>query len=239
MSNKKKRTISKVFMVTFATIWTVALVLFLGALLHGCSALRIVRPNNEIILKITDASVMVVTDSGRGSGTAVAHRGEYTLVLTCAHVLDTNNPNQMQVVASYDTGYSKNFNAILEDADYKHDLALIVVQGYLPVLPIAAHDPSLYETLFIVGNPLGMPKTATTGLLSAKNIDSENGNVWLVSGGFVLYGISGGTITNSVGELVCVPQKVLVFHGTPLPQIGFCVPLPTIKRFLKPYRSDV
>lgn len=195
--------------------------------------------SEDIFTQTAKSSVIIQTDSGLGSGTIVWSSDRMFLVLTCAHVLDDDNPAKF-AISIVDEHTTKLISGFVEKIDTAHDLALLVGISDLrpPVVAIAPVEPRLYERLYLVGAPMGFNRSATEGFLSSKNDKLANKPqiMWRVTGGLLWPGISGGSIVNSYAELVCVPETVMLFQGlVPVPQVGFCVPLGAVKNILRGY----
>jgi hypothetical protein len=130
------------------------------------------------------------------------------------------------------------------------DLALLFVPDLkVPALHIAAAEPARFSKVYVMGAPHGFQYSTSEGFLVDKQ-DYEG--MWRISGAFMMGGLSGGTITDLHGDLICVPRRgvLLIAHlkkdsdngpealgslTIPLPQVGYCVPLQTIKAFLEGY----
>src|SRR5262245_8847587 len=93
---------------------------------------------------VVSASVMVETDQGRGSGTVIGRRNGGAVVLTCQHVID--GATKIQVIVE-DELYSDTYEVKVLDQDKDRDLALLLVPTLKDVapLPIAKHEPNLYN----------------------------------------------------------------------------------------------
>jgi hypothetical protein len=105
-------------------------------------------------------------------------------------------------------------------------------------VPVADVEPRLYETLYVVTSPLGIPQTGSEGVLYSKNRILSMGSTkrWAFTG-FILPGSSGGTITNVQGELVCVAEAIVANTVLPLvPELAYCVGLKDITTFLVGYK---
>ena len=192
-------------------------------------------PTAKTIARVAASSVTVETESGRGSGTVIGQIAGSALVLTCRHVIAGSF---LVTVVVEDDEYRDEYKALVIDENEKDDLALLMVSDLhdSPVLPTAKHEPALYDRLIIVGSPMGMHRIVADGMLTSKGVTSA-GRLYRIQG-FIMFGLSGGTITNLRGELVGVPEIVAQYHGVPVPQVGLAVPLPAIRKFLDPYINN-
>jgi S1-C subfamily serine protease len=191
---------------------------------------------------LMEGTVRVDTAEGFGSGTVVWVGDGQFLVLTCAHVV-----HEIGGVAPTDTGlfvespYLGKLSAHVEKYDDDQDLTLLLVRGKTlhpaHALKIADKEPELYARVYLLGSPLAQYGALSEGFLSDLRSSWASGaERYYVTGGFILFGISGGTALNEKGELIGVPEAVRSLGGYQvLPQAGYCVSLPTIKRFLRGY----
>jgi S1-C subfamily serine protease len=203
----------------------------------GFTACAVVRHDvrAEVMREVSGGAVTVYTSDGSGSGTVIARDGDWFLTLTCQHVTG-------EEVDVYVENIHGRFPATVLKADERKDLALLVTNGKLgaSVVRVALEEPHLYDRLYAVTSPLGIPNTGSEGILYDKNTSfgpAENGR-WAFTG-FILPGSSGGTITNAEGELVCVAEAIR--RGPPpflslVPELAFCVGLKDIKDFTREYR---
>lgn len=207
-----------------------------------------VRSERALYETLAESSVLIrPDDNSSGSGTVIKRYPGGSLVLTCAHVVKL--ALDVKVMVDVELGY-KTYDGHVQASDPERDLAIIWVPDMrtTPVLPIAATPPALYERIYLAGYPNAMRLLYAGTLISKYMPGARGGNInsWEVTGPF-LPGISGGTATNSKGELVCVPEMAVNSRGriqmegmdngltftVPSGQIGFCVPLDTIQNFLK------
>lgn len=189
-------------------------------------------PTARLIARVAASSVTVDTDIGRGSGTVIGRLNGGALVLTCHHVID--GVSKISVVVETDE-YRDEYPAVKFDEDKDNDLALLIVPTLTDAspLPLAKAEPKLYDRLVIVGSPMGQHRVVADGMLTGK-FDLPRGRVYRIQG-FIMFGLSGGTITNLRGELVGVPEIVAVYHGQVIPQVGLAMPLPVIRKFVEKY----
>lgn len=205
-------------------------------LIPATAAAKPQLPTAKLIARVVASSVMVETEMGRGSGTIVGDLGGGAMVLTCHHVV--KGSFVVKVVVE-DDEYRDEYNALVVDESEADDLALLLVMDLVkaPILPIAKHEPALYDRLLIVGAPMGQPGIIADGMLTSKGITPRGKRLYRIQG-FIMFGLSGGTITNLRGELVAVPEIVATWHDQPIPQVGLAVPLPAIRKFLEPYLNN-
>jgi S1-C subfamily serine protease len=174
--------------------------------------------------QVTSAAVGVVSivDDAQifGSGTVIAPSG---LVLTNFHVVEEADKRNSPVGIFTSDGRSEprfSFLATVVATDPVTDLALLQViadsEGVplpvdrinLPSLTLGDSDQlNLGDDLHIVAFPvIGTGLTYTRGVVSGLRPEPGiNGTAWIITDGVTSGGSSGGTATNSEGELVGIP----------------------------------
>jgi serine protease Do len=89
-------------------------------------------------------------------------------------------------------------------ADPQNDLCVLAVDGELkvPAVPLAKASPAVGESVNVIGSPLGLDHTLTTGLVSALRDQSTTKMVQIDA--VVAPGSSGGPVFSSTGEVIGV-----------------------------------
>jgi len=89
-------------------------------------------------------------------------------------------------------------------ADPQNDLCVLAVDGELkvPPVPLAATSPAVGENVNVIGSPLGLDHTLTTGLVSALRDQSTTKMVQIDA--VVAPGSSGGPVFSSTGDVIGV-----------------------------------
>jgi serine protease Do len=169
-----------------------------------------------------------------GSGTVVKHEGRNTYVLTCEHVV---RGEKVVTVVFRDGGRFHRVNARVIAADPDKDLALVRtskrVATRMPVV-IAEEEPEIYTRSYVMGSAAGLYGTAGEVVLCAK--DGSNGDTrgrFYQFTGVIVRGMSGGMLCNQDAELIGVPHLLEREEDRTLGNIGFAVPLPAVRTFLK------
>jgi hypothetical protein len=188
----------------------------------------------ETIRRVVHSSVTVTAQAGDdlaiGSGTVIGERNGYSFILTCHHVIDTEGKvTTLRVFPN--EGHS--LEAFVEIDSPTADLALLVVKATWPVLPIATVTPALYDTVYLVGAPDGEIATASEAMITSLDVPIEGQTMYRVTNGVMMGGISGGTATNTLGELVGVPARASR-HTT---QQGLLISLSDVTAFARGYAS--
>lgn len=200
---------------------------------------------------ILNSSVYVRGMFGQGAGTVIKKTENRMYVLTCYHVInDIIIFNKNGIGFSATVGYSKNdtenriagivsYKAKVVEYDEDVDLALLVVNFSdkdLNSVPIAETEPCKGDIIYSVGNPLGILRTISKGILSAKD------EGFYICDNTTTYGNSGGGLFNANGELIGVPSNVTGYSAglnengeeTFIPEsgLGLARDLITIRTFL-------
>jgi Do/DeqQ family serine protease len=144
-------------------------------------------------------------------------------ILTNHHVVD--GAEQIKV----DLSDNRTVDAKLVGSDAPSDLAVLKVDASsLPVLPLGNSDQvRVGDVVLAVGNPLGVGKTVTMGIISAKGRQTglSNGSFedFLQTDAPINQGNSGGALVNTSGELVGINSQILSQSGGSI-GIGFAIP---------------
>lgn len=152
-----------------------------------------------------------------GSGTLIAHEGEYSYVLTCSHLFD-EGPGKTTVEREEQRTWSR-----VIARDRPHDLALLQT-GRLRGDPVDIADPSADEVLYACGFGQGGTMRAIRGRIAgySKAVGAEHNNVRIR--GSVRRGDSGGPLFNAGGQLVGVvwgqrDGESYAMHGGPIRRV--------------------
>ena len=172
--------------------------------------------------KLTDivlsSIVSINTDIAMGSGFFVSNKGD---VLTNYHVIDGAKEI---IVTPYD---KEPFYALVKDIDPEQDMALIVMKEAedTPFLKISDTLPRQGEAIMAVGNPRGLDRTVSNGIVSAL----RDNNKWIQFTAPVSPGSSGGALINKHGEVVGMPTKLKIDGQN----LNFAIASPVLKRFFE------
>jgi S1-C subfamily serine protease len=181
----------------------------------------IAQRDEDTIIRVaeraTPAVVGVSRDGGSGSGVVIRADG---VILTNAHVVG----NASRVEISLADG--RTLTGTVLGRDRGVDIAVVRVSATgLPVAPLADSDALRVGQLAIaIGNPLGLERTVTTGIVSAVNRDPRGVPI---AGGLIQTdaainpGNSGGPLLDSSGRVIGINTAMLA-GATGL---GFAVPI--------------
>jgi S1-C subfamily serine protease len=122
------------------------------------------------------------------------------------------------------------FVADIVGIDRKADLAVLQLKGKVPALrPLAFSDSStlrLGEVVLAIGDPFGVGKSVTMGIVSAKgraNMGIEEYEDFIQTDAAINPGNSGGALVNLRGELVGINTAIASKSGG-YAGIGFAIP---------------
>jgi len=153
------------------------------------------------------AVVIVTTPAGMGSGFLINSRG---FLVTNFHVIrEQRNISVTRLIksgAELKRVIHKNVRIVALDPF--HDLAVLQLKEkptapFTPVILGSQSNPDMGEKIFIIGNPLGLERTVTEGVVShtARNF---GGKLFLQVDASVNPGNSGGPLFNSRGQVIGV-----------------------------------
>jgi serine protease Do len=194
-----------------------------------------VKNVKELANEYGDGVVLIQTPSGLGSGFIVTPRGH---CVTNYHVIE----RETRIAVTLFHRDAKGGFARRRTDDVKIvalnpflDLALIQIpeQKDLPFKPVMlseADDQKEGEEVFAIGNPLGLERSVSKGIISTRNRNRE-GLTYIQTTTQINPGNSGGPLFNARGEVVGVTNmKVLFGEG-----LGFAIPVAYVKHFLDNY----
>ena len=189
-----------------------------------------------------DSVAYITTGSGTGSGFVVSNDG---YIVTNAHVVEGANG---QINAKIGDG--KNLDAKLVGEDASTDLALLKVSA-TNLKPLALGDSSnvqVGDPAYAIGNPFGLDRTLTTGVVSAlqREISSPNGfsiNDVIQTDAAINPGNSGGPLFNTAGQVIGVNSQIESTGSSGSGGqagnvgIGFAIPSNTVKSVVSQLRA--
>ncbi len=181
---------------------------------------------------VAEAVVKVSTPGGLGSGFFLNEQG---YLITNYHVIERETKIEVTVFQKEKSGFGKKRfkNVKIEAINPFVDLALLKVED-LEDTPIKfaylgdIDDIKVGEKVFAVGNPLGLERTVTDGVISTRNRAFE-GLVYLQTNADINPGNSGGPLFNLAGEVIGVTNMGYIFYGG----LGFAIPVDYVKHFIE------
>ena len=171
-----------------------------------------------------------------GSGFVIDARGD---ILTNNHVIDGATPGSITVQFAD----KKTLKATVVGKDPSTDLALLKVdpEGLdLKALPLgSSKDVHVGDPTIAIGNPFGLDRTLTTGVVSAlqRQIQAPNGFAIkdvIQTDAAINPGNSGGPLIDSAGRVIGINSQIETGGGSSgNVGIGFAVPIDTAKSILE------
>lgn len=166
---------------------------------------------------------------GLGSGVIFDPRG---YILTNRHVI--NGADEILVTLEAD----KKYKARVIGADSKTDVAVIKIEGRnFPYAQLGdSQTLEVGDWVLAIGNPFGLTKTVTSGIVSAKGrkemgiLDYED---FIQTDAAINPGNSGGPLVNIDGQVIGINTAILSRSGGNM-GIGFAIPINIVKRILEP-----
>ncbi len=201
--------------------------------------------NNVEVYKALSPGVIFITSTsysrdffnpgerqGEGSGSVIDEQGD---ILTNYHVIE----GAQKLTVKF--GGSKTYPASIVGRDPDTDLAVIRVnapRGLLTVVPIGDSDKLVVgQKVLAIGNPFGLERTLTTGVISGlqRPIYARNGR--LIEGALqtdasINPGNSGGPLLDSHGRMIGINSQILSPGGEGSVGVGFAIPVNIAKRIV-------
>ena len=167
-------------------------------------------------------------EEGLGSGVIVSPEG---YILTNNHVVD--GATQVMVTLAD----RREFRARVIGTDPKTDIAVLKIDAanLQPIVIGNSDQLQVGDYVLAVGNPFGLGKTVTMGIVSATgraNLGIEDYEDFIQTDASINPGNSGGALTNDRGELVGINTAILS-HGSEGNQgIGFAIPVSVARKVM-------
>lgn len=174
----------------------------------------------------------VEPQEGSGSGSIIDAQGN---ILTNYHVIE----GAQKLAVSL--GGQKAYAARIVGGDPDTDLAVIRLiekpAGPLTVIPLGDSDKLVVgQKVLAIGNPFGLDRTLTTGVISGLQRPIRARNSRLIEGAIqtdasINPGNSGGPLLDSHGRMIGINSQILSPSGTSA-GVGFAVPVSIAKRIV-------
>jgi len=164
----------------------------------------------------------VIAGDFSGSAFAVGKpQAGRTNILTAYHVVKSVwSQGRSTVQLEHD---SKSYTATIADVSPTHDLALLTISSKVNGITAARVKPSPGQQILVVGAPLGLTETITTGVVSAIRARVGGPGTMIQFDAPVNPGNSGGPVVNTRKEVVGIADaKAQDAEG-----IGLAVPIQT------------
>src|SRR5216110_1471007 len=169
---------------------------------------------------------------GAGSGSIIDEQGD---ILTNFHVIANADPGKLTV----NFGGGKRYAATVVGRDPDTDLAVIRLseapKAAMTVVPMGDSDKLVVgQKVLAIGNPFGLDRTLTTGVISGLQRPIRARNNRLIEGAIqtdasINPGNSGGPLLDSHGRMIGINSQILSPSGSSA-GVGFAVPVSIAKR---------
>ncbi|MET0623720.1 MAG: trypsin-like peptidase domain-containing protein [Pyrinomonadaceae bacterium] len=174
-------------------------------------------------------------DAGRrggGTGSVIDDQG---------HILTNNHVVEGADVVTVSLGGDKTYPARVVGGDPDTDLAVIQITGAreaLKVVPMGDSDRlSVGQKVLAIGNPFGLDRTLTTGVISGlqRPIEARTGRIIegaIQTDASINPGNSGGPLLDSQGRMIGINSQILSPDGGGSVGVGFAIPVSIAKRII-------
>jgi serine protease Do len=202
----------------------------------GLFSTGLLRPSpvKELVSKFGEAVVSIQTPSGQGSGFIVNKEG-YTI--TNAHVIQGETRISAILYQNVPSGLARRR---VEDVEIVainafFDLALLKLPLPSDLKPNCVvlgngDDVNTGDAVFAVGNPLGLERSVTQGIVSSRSRNLQ-GQLYLQTDTAINPGNSGGPLFNQRGEVIGVTSRGA--RADVADNLGFAIPVGYVKEFLR------
>ncbi len=178
-----------------------------------------------------EAVVMVTTPRGLGSGFLITPDG---YLITNYHVVARETKITVVVFIKTDTGFEQKYFKKVKIIALNPfvDLALLKIEEADRNFKFAClgHIDQIKtgDQVFAIGNPLGLTRTVSQGIVSTTNRDFE-GRLYIQTTTDINPGNSGGPLFNLKGEVIGVTSMGYLFFGG----LNFAIPVDVVQRFIE------
>jgi len=183
------------------------------------------------VAEVSEAVVKVTSPAGMGSGFFINEKG---YLITNYHVIEKETKIEVTVFKKGRDGFDKETHkrVKIEAINPFVDLALlrIVESGDFRTAYVYLGDieqVKVGEQVFAIGNPLGLERTVTNGVISSSARAFE-GLIYVQTNADINPGNSGGPLFNLAGEVIGVTNMGYIFFGG----LGFAIPVDYVKHFI-------
>ena len=190
------------------------------------------RNVKELTQQFGEGVVLVQTPGGLGSGFIINDRGH---CVTNYHVVEKETRIAVTIFQKKENG--EFVRRRIDDVKIValnpyFDLALLQIPEqsdlkFSPVFLVQDNDQREGDQVFAIGNPLGLERSVSQGIISTRNRNFE-GLTYIQTTTQINPGNSGGPLFNLHGEVVGVTNMKLTFGEG----LGFAIPIAYVKHFL-------
>ncbi|MCL1904069.1 MAG: trypsin-like peptidase domain-containing protein [Oscillospiraceae bacterium] len=186
----------------------------------------------ELYADLNDTVVGIKTGAGDesgivGSGVIISEDG---FIITCAHVVD-GSEKIFVVIDDYNDPSAKphEYEATLYGSDTPSDLAVLKIErdeAFKYAEIGKSSDLRIGQTVVAIGNPVGLIKTMTQGIISGLQRELDDGNPYMLpsiqTDAALNPGNSGCPLFNMQGEVIGIVNIKLVYD-TAIDNLGFAI----------------
>ena len=187
----------------------------------------------KVYEKASPAVVSVRAGRANGTGFVIDRKGT---IVTNAHVVEGNSVVDVQFGES-----GRPVRGRVVGSDSSSDLAVVdisddAVAGITPLKFGDDRKVAVGDTVVAIGNPFGLDRTATAGIVSAVGRSIEAPNGFSISDAIqtdapINPGNSGGPLLNSAGDVIGVNSQIATSNaGGGNVGVGFAVPSSTVRK---------
>jgi serine protease Do len=191
-------------------------------------------PVKELVSKFGEAVISIETPSGKGSGFLVNKDG---YAITNAHVIQGETRISAILYQNVPSGLSRRRVDDVEIVAINPFADLALIKLPLPSDLKPSHvvlgngeDVNSGDAVFAVGNPLGLERSVTQGIVSSRSRNLQ-GQLFLQTDTAINPGNSGGPLFNARGEVIGVTSRGA--RADMADNLGFAIPVNDVKEFLR------
>jgi len=191
-------------------------------------------PVKELVQTYGEAVISIETPSAKGSGFIINADG---YAITNAHVIQGETRIAAVLYQNVPNGLARRRieNVEIIALNPFFDLALIKLPPQKDLKPRhvvlgSLEDVNAGEGVFNVGNPLGLERSVSQGIVSNRNRNIE-GQIYLQTDAAINPGNSGGPMFNLRGEVIGVTSRGA--RADVADNLGFAIPVNYVKDFLR------